>query len=38
MSVIGEKVVVLGSSVLDYVDPEQLATRQTSPAAGDEEE
>jgi|GEM_PF-4568825 len=38
MSVIGENVVVLGPTVLDYVDAEQLATRQTSPAAGDEEE
>lgn len=28
----------MGSTVLDYVDAEQLATRQTSPVAGDEEE
>ena len=38
MSVIGEKVIVLGSSVLDYVDAEHLATRQTPPAGDDEEE
>ena len=38
MSVIGEKVVVLGSTVLDYVDAEHLATRQTPPADSDEEE
>lgn len=38
MSVIGERVVVVGPTVLDYVDAEQVATRQASPAGGDEEE
>lgn len=38
MSVIGERVVVVGSTVLDYVDAEQLSTRQIPPAGGDEEE
>jgi hypothetical protein len=38
MSIIGERVVVLGSTVLDYVDAEQLATRQTPPTGGGEEE
>ena len=38
MSVIGEKMVVLGSTVLDYVDAEQVATRHVAPAGADEEE